>query len=455
MDYTPNYQKMNAWEIYSRGLSAEYLQCLEEGLDAAPYKAAFDGVISLPDGPEREAMADALFRFLTTLPTRADYPYKEPSDLEEILALRDGWTLPPHAPLTEEALRRKLRGAWYGRVAGCLLGKPVEGVRTEELHPILKATGNFPMTRYIRRSELNEEICGSMRFPFLTRTSYPDCIECAPVDDDTNYTVLYMLLLERRGKDFTPEQAADFWLEMQPKSAYCTAERAAFVNFVRGIRPPASASYKNPYREWIGAQIRADYFGYIHPGDPEGAAAMAWRDASISHVKNGIYGEMFAAAMLAAAAVTTDRAEIVRAGLSQIPATSRLYERVAGHLAAYETGGPAEKAFAAITARWDEHRGHDWCHTISNAEIVTASLLWYGDEYGRAICRAVQCGFDTDCNGATVGSILGMAYGIDAVGEAWTSPLRGRLRTSLFGLTEISLDDAAERTIEQIRRMKQ
>ena len=86
------------------------------------------------------------------------------------------------------------------------------------------------------------------------------------------------------------------------------------------IAPPHSATHRNPYREWIGAQIRGDFFGYAMPGRPGRAAELAWRDACISHVRNGIYGEMWVAAMVAAAAVTDDPRAVVAEGLAQVPA---------------------------------------------------------------------------------------------------------------------------------------
>lgn len=115
-------------------------------------------------------------------------------------------------------------------------------------------------------------------------------------DDDTNYTVLSQIIVECRGREFTPYDVAGTWLSAQLRDAHCTAEKVAYINLINGYFPPDSAMYKNPYREWIGAQIRGDYFGYINPGNPEKAAEMAFKDACVSHTKNGIYGEMFVAA---------------------------------------------------------------------------------------------------------------------------------------------------------------
>ena len=130
--------------------------------------------------------------------------------------------------------------------------------------------------------------------------------------------------------NFTSGNVARWWKDNISIRYVATAERVALRNIMAGYMPPESAKYKNPFREWIGAQIRGDYFGYINPGDPETAAGMAWRDARISHTKNGIYGEMFSAAMVAGAFLLDDPAEIVRCGMSQIPATSRLLRAYRG-----------------------------------------------------------------------------------------------------------------------------
>ena len=445
----PNYENRHSWELYYENLPFEYVQSVEEGLDIERYKDIFESVSKLPRGEIKKKLGDTLFEVVQTASHVVGYKYIEPSELEEIKAQRKDYNYTAKK-LDSETLKSKIYGAWFGRVAGCFLGKPVEGARTNELVPFLKDTGNYPMYRYIHDKDIKQEICDKYNFRF-NKSCLEGRTDGMPVDDDTNYTVLYQLLIEKYGRNFTPQNVAQIWLDLQPKDAYCTAERVAFCNFVKGYEPPESAVYKNPFREWIGAQIRGDYFGYINPGDPETAADMAFRDACISHVKNGIYGEMFASAMIAVAAVTDDIYDIVEGGLAQIPQKSRLYEAVKGIIDGHKNGVSQQEAFAKIHEKYNEFSGHDWCHTISNAMVVAAALLYGGGDIGRSMCMAVETGFDTDCNGATVGSVLGMRNGIEKIGESWTKSLNDKLHTSIFGVGTVSISERAEMTLKHMK----
>lgn len=443
----PQYANIHDWEFYSSNLMTEYQQSIEEGLDIESYQDVFGAVSRLPKDEFKKRIGDVLFEMIINASPKEGYPYHEPSELNAIQELRKPYSYEKNNTLDPES---KIQGAWMGRICGCMLGKTVEGIRTNELVPFLKETNNYPMHRYILHSDLNEEILNKYKYPFASRR-YADAIDGMPVDDDTNYTVLYQEIIEKYGRDFTPFDVSRAWLRYQPKDAYCTAERVAFCNFVKGYEPPTSAVYKNPYREWIGAQIRADYFGYINPGNPELAAEMAWRDASISHTKNGIYGEMFVAAMLAVSAETNRIRDIIQGGLAQIPHTSRLYEAIMTVLDGFEQGISQSDCFRSIHKKYNEHNSHDWCHTISNAMIVAASLLYGGGDYGKSICMAVETGFDTDCNGATVGSILGMANGIGSIPEYWTAPIGDRLHTSIFGINTVRISDRVKLTLTHMQ----
>ena len=273
-----------------------------------------------------------------------------------------------------------------------------------------------------------------------------------PPDDDTNYTVLAQQIIDDYGFDFTPLNVLEAWVKYQPKEAYCTAERVAFCNFIKGYEPPCSAIYKNPYREWIGAQIRTDYYGYINPGNPEAAADMAWRDASISHIKNGIYGAMFVAAALSTAAITDNIEDIILSGLAHVPHTSRFYEDVMQVVNGYKNGISCKECFEDIHEKYDEYTGYGWCHTNPNAMITVASLLYGEGNYGKSICMAVETGFDTDCNGATVGSIFGMAHGIESIPEYWQRPIKDKLQTSIFGVGTVSISERVAKTLTQMRK---
>lgn len=444
----PNYSNIDDYEFYGSNLLTEYQQSVDEGLDVTEYKEVFDSVAKLPKNEIKKILADALFEVVKSAKPAGNYKYNEPSKLEDIKALRKEYKYKSNG-VDKNTLENQIYGAWMGRICGCMLGKTVEGIRTDEFIPFLKETANYPLHRYIYRTDLKDDDFKKYRFPFAERP-FADQIEYMPYDDDTNYVVLSQLIIENYGKDFTPYDVSRAWLYYQPKVAYYTAGRVAFVNFVKGFQPPVSAVYKNPYREWIGAQIRGDYYGYINPGNPELAAEMAWRDASVSHIKNGIYGEMFIAAMLAIAAVTNNIEDIILGGLAQIPCTSRLYESIMEIYSGCKNGISQKGSFQNIHEKWNEHTEYGWCHTIPNAMIVAASLLYGGSDYAKSICMAVETGFDTDCNGATVGSILGLASGIDTIPEYWTKPINNRLETTIFGVGTVDIKDRIKITLKHI-----
>lgn len=447
----PQYSNIYDWEFYSSNLLDEYQQCIDEGLDVERYKDVFKAVAELPKNEIKKRFGDILFDIVINAEQVKEYKYVEPSALEEIKCLRKEYLISDKSD--EQKLKDKIHGAWIGRICGCMLGKTVECIKSDELIRFLKESDNYPMHRYIYRSDVTDETIHNYDFYFANR-DYADEIDGMPVDDDTNYVVLAQIIIDNYGKTFTPKDVSRVWMDYQKKNAYCTAERVAFCNFIKGYEPPESAVYKNPFREWIGAQIRGDYFGYVNPGDPEMAAEMAWRDASISHVKNGIYGEMFVAAMLAIAAVTNDIEKIVLGGLAQIPYTSRLYEAIIAVLEDYKNNVSQKDCFKNIHKKYDEYSIYGWTHTISNAMIVVASLLYGEGDYGKSICMAVETGFDTDCNGATVGSILGMANGIDKIPEYWKNPINDILHTTIFDVGTVKISDRVNITMEHIEKLK-
>ncbi len=444
----PNYENLGEWDFYANDLGIEYQQCIDEGLDVLKYKEVFESACAIPNSAAKKALGDELFKKVMNESIVSGYKYNEPSELSEIKKLRKAHVI-PEKELTESELKSKISGAWMGRICGCLLGKPVEGIRSDEFIPLLKQSGNYPMKRYILSTDITAEMKETYNFG-LENKCYADTVHGMPVDDDTNYVVLAQKIVEDNGRAFTPQDVANAWVKYQGKEAYFTAERVAYYNILNGYEPPVSAIYKNPYREWIGAQIRGDYFGYINPGNPELAAEMAFRDASVSHIKNGIYGEMFASAMIACAAVTDDIEDIILGGLGEIPETSRLYEEVTGILADYKNGVSYDDTFKKIHSRYDEYSGHGWCHTLSNAMIVTAALLYGEGDFGKSICAAVQMAFDTDCNGATVGSVIGMRNGIEGIDEYWQKPVDDLLHTSIFGVGSTLASSLIDKTFEHL-----
>ena len=311
-----------------------------------------------------------LYHSLPEIPLREDYPYVEPSDLDDVLKERPGNFRSLEFP---RDIKDKLLGGWLGRVCGCMLGKPVEGWSREKIRERLEEIGEYPLREpYFPleafTEEENEQVSG------LVRGSIREAVR----DDDLDYTVLNLLLYEEKGDFFTSLDVGEKWLVSLPYGLMYTAERVAYRNLVWGLKPPETAVYLNPFREWIGAQIRADLWGYVSPGDPEKASLLAYRDASLSHTRNGIYGEMFFAAAIAAAFSLDSPEEIILEALKAIPRRSRFAEMVKWVLSLYRANASWEDAVSKILEKYDYHP----VHTINNAALVIAAFLW-----GKGIIR--------------------------------------------------------------------
>lgn len=195
-----------------------------------------------------------------------------------------------------------------------------------------------------------------------------------------------------------------------------------------------------------------DFYGYICAGNPQQAAHMAYRDAIVAQSKNGVYAAMYIAAMISAAAVISDYRSIVEEGLLQIPATCRLYHAIVELLKNFDEGLSFDIVVDKIHQDHDENNNFDWCLAIPNALIVTASILYFGSNYSEAICQAVLSGFDTDYNGATVGSIVGISLGGKAIDDTWKNAVRPIFKSSIYGYSQMSIEEAVARTIKVIEQ---
>lgn len=437
--------------ITKQDLDIERLQCEDEGKNPDIFSRTYKRVSHLDlEDPENQIKAQELMDKMYSLSVREDFPYREPSDWDGIKAQQQqAMDLPPF-PLKGHELEDKIYGGWLGRAAGCLLGKPFEGWPRHRLWSFLRDCCLLPLSDY-----LTDRIPSRIRKKYNLPPDLPfiEQINCVPEDGDLNYTVAALGLLKKHGRQFTPDDVARFWMNNIPILRTSSAERAAYRNFCMNIPPPHSATFRNPYREWIGAQIRGDLFGYVLPGNPSFAAELAWRDACISHVKNGIYGEIWVSSMIATAFTTSDIITIIESGLCRIPVRCRLHEAVCEVLDWFMQAIEYDEAVERLHRLWDENVPYDRSHVISNAMVVTIGLLWGELDFERSICRAVQTCFDTDCNGATVGSILGVILGAKKLPRKWIDPLNDTLETGVKGYSRAHLSDLARETLSLIDKI--
>ncbi len=343
--------------------------------------------------------------------------------------------------INEGEYRSKVLGCWLGKNIGGALGAPFEWVR---------------QVNHV--SFYSQDLAGD------------------PLpNDDLDIQLLWLVALEEMGVEVDAHRLAEYWvLYVTPHWAeYGTAK----VNMRSGLHPPLSGSYNNIYKDSCGAFIRSEIWACIAPAVPELAARFAYEDAILDHGDGeGVYGEVFCAAMESAAFAEQDVSSLIEIGLSHIPGDCGVAKAV--HLACdcYRSGKGWLEARDLVLSQYrgGPHRGQISAEDLSkgfgtgqqgwdvpsNIGMLTIGLLYGEGDFDRSLCTTVNCGEDTDCTGATVGALFGLIHGVEAIPSRWVAPIGRRIKTACLNLGELGyygnqlpadVDDLTRRT-ERIAR---
>jgi ADP-ribosylglycohydrolase len=261
-------------------------------------------------------------------------------------------------------------------------------------------------------------------------------------DDDISGTFTFLRALPdyNNRRDLTPAQIGQSWLNyiIEQKTILWwggmgnSTEHTAFLRLKRGIPAPESGSIARNGQvvaEQIGAQIFIDGWAMVAPGDPELAADLARRAASVSHDGAAIHGAQVLAAMEAQAFVESDMQRLIDVGLAMIPQDG-LIARMIHDIRDWHARYPDWRTTRACI---EEHYGYQIyggnCHMVPNHALIHLGLLYSDDDFQKSLMITNTAGWDTDCNSGNVGCLMGIKNGLAgiATGPDWRGPVADRL----------------------------
>lgn len=341
--------------------------------------------------------------------------------LTDEVALGDDEVPPAEAP-ADESFHRIL-GGWLGKASGGALGIPLEG-------------DPEPSWNYLPRF----------------RQGLPGFVWGLGADDDTTFLVQHLLARRERGPAVTSRDLINSWSTTFAPEFLWRTERHSLANLARGVAPEKCGD--SPVRESLCARIRADLWGFLSLGDPAGALAMVERDAPLSNAGDGVWDARFAAVAISLASRSTSMESLLESTLAALPSGGESYKTIIRScLADFRAG-------RSLQAAYDRHRlenfeplkavhGADtWVMARPNAGLVALSLLYGRGQFADSVALAASLGWDTDCNAATVGSILGVRLTDSGIPPSFRDRLHDRLRVAIAGREHWSLRRLAFMTWE-------
>lgn len=347
--------------------------------------------------------------------------------------------VPKEVKISKTELLNKIKGGWAGQTIGVTFGGPAEfkykGTFIKDYTP-LRWTEDMPKWYYDNAPGLYDDIYMDLTF----------------VD-----------IFEKHGLDAPVEKFAlafanaDYFL--------WHANQAARYNILNGIMPPESGHWKNNmHADDIDFQIEADFAGLMSPGMVNTSTEICDKIGHIMNYGDGWYAGVYVAAMYSLAFVSDDVQFVVEEALNTIPAESKYYQCMKDVIGFH-------KKFPNDWKRaWFEIESSDWAQDLHcpdgifqafnidatvNSAYVLMGLLYGEGDFAKSLDVSTRCGQDADCNPATVGGILGVMMGYDAIPAYWLDPLKV-VEDRDFKYTTISLnkvyDLSYKHAIELIKR---
>lgn len=315
-----------------------------------------------------------------------------------------------------EDLEEKIYYGWVGQIAAGSLGTALEGYSREKINQKFDSIDNYlkPISTY---------------------------------NDDLTFQIALMSAIEEKGKSVDSIDIARKWVKLIPFA--WSAEDIALKNLRLGVYPPESGFRSNPYREWIGAQMRGSICGMLYPAKPLKAARLAFLDGQISHFNNGVLGEVFNAVMTSIAFYAKDVEQIIRESFKYIPKDSLYYNVITKSLKIVKESNSYMDALERLE---EEFYQYNLVHAFPNIAIEIASMIYGKGDYSKTLDLLVRAGLDVDCNAAQVGNILGVLN--SNVPQKWLDSLSKSFRTYLRKYKEVSLQEVSEWTVRLIRKLK-
>ena len=312
--------------------------------------------------------------------------------------------------LTFREYKDKVRACWLGKNIGGTLGAPFECIR-----------GVYDLEYYTHDLSLG-----------------------VLPNDDLDLQLVWLHAAETYGKDVNAEVLAEYWLSYIVPD---WSEYGACKNNLRaGLQPPLSGWYHNHNKDSCGSFIRSEIWACLAPGHPEIAVKYAYEDAICDQADEGVYAELFCAALQSAAFVEDDRDTLIQLAKSYIPADCAVALAIDTTLSCYEAGMDWKQArkkilnvvpgsFGMYNGYRDQAPEEDvpvgrlGFDAPSNIGLMMLGWLYGEGDFSKSICISAGCCEDGDCTAGTLGATLGILYGTKAIDEKWLQPIGDEIKT--------------------------